>query len=334
MRLETVSASFSEAWELIKSNSKGLFFAMARIELFGAALFMLCLLVAGALIALAMGMAPGLAFDGVSVVVLVGAALGVFLIGALLAAAAGSVEYNAIDRIPLGRNVGIVERASANLVPILLYSIVGMLIAAVTVGPILAIYVFVLMGTYESGDAGSQLAANIAEILFRMAEGLVGSAVYLFVQFAIFELIISGKGVLDSYGRSFGMVRRNFWETAAFSFALWLVEIMVSVPFVLIMVGIVFLAIFAATGLLAGAALPLAAAALAVMALAFVVVLIAYSALNNMVLMSVQYCYWKKIRGEKPEAVAATTKDAAASAKEKMAEAKATKRPAANKKQA
>lgn len=276
MRMELVKGPLAEAWGALRAGFWDTYFTVLKFEVL--ALFFICAgIIAGVLAALALWQAS------------LPAAIALALLAMFAGTYAGSVffslSYSFIDARAAKRSLDFSGALRANALPMLWFDILGAAIYFVAFSPIIAALAYLYI---SGGIGGDRLETAVAEFLFRVMMSAVSAVISLFVQFAIFELLISRNGAIGSFGRSFRLVRRNFWETVVFSIILWAVESAIAIPFTII--GIVAgLVVFIAA---AGGG-PVAWAVLVVLAMAFIAML---GALGSTIAITARHRFWSRAR--------------------------------------
>jgi hypothetical protein len=194
------------------------------------------------------------------------------------------------------------ESFSANIGPILKYSIATLLIYLLAFAPFLALFFLMFGLAFLDGSGGSgpaALAIQLGQVGIRIILTIIGSIIYLFTQFAIFELLLGKRGILDSFRHSYGIMIRFPLETIIFTFALWAAQLAAGLPFGLAIMGLV---LFGFTGGLLAAYIPwLIIPIIVVGVLLLVALIIASTVVQASLLLSAQYVYWNKVKaGRQP----------------------------------
>ncbi len=275
MRLELVKGPLAEAWGMLRAEFWSIYWMMLKIEAVAFAVVAAFVILAAVV---TLPLLKGFPLPAIALAALIALA-GLFLASVVISAA-----YNYIDARSGKRRASFSESMRANALPMLGYDIAVALIFALIFAPFMALF-FVL---YTSGGLGPGAGEVILEFLIRIGLTAVSAVITLFIQFAIFELLISRSGVLESFSRSLRIVRRNMLETIAFSIILWAVESAIAVPFSIIALVLVVIAIFG--GISAGLAV------VAISALLLVVLLCLMGALTNSVSITAKYKYWMRAR--------------------------------------
>ena len=275
MRSEMVKSPLTESWALIQKEWKSILWGLVKIDLLAAGA-----LVLGVLIAIL----AGFLLSGVSVLAAVILMALIAIPFIFIIQAISSIAYNFIDAKWSKKKLSFSDTFQENLLPMTGYTLVIFLIRALVVLPFLVLFFVAVLG------AGEGLAATLAEVLFRIVISIALAIVDLFLQFAVFEILISRSGVLSGFGKSYALVRKNFYETAVFSFVLWVIGVAISVPFIILIVALLFLGM-----------LGLAVPGIGLVIMAFVgVILIALALLLNAATTAItitsQYRFWGKAR--------------------------------------
>ncbi len=276
MRMELVKGPLAEAWGALRAGFWGTYGTVLKFEAL-ALLFICAGITAAVLGALALWQAS------------LPAAIALASLAMLAGLYAGSVFfsliYSYIDARAAKKSLDFSGTLRANAIPMLWFDILGAAIYFVAFSPIIAALAYL----YLSGSiGGGRLETAVAEVLFRIMISAVSAVISLFVQFAVFELLLSRAGAVGSFGRSFRLVRRNFWETVVFSIILWAVESAIAIPFTIIgiVAGLVVLLAAAGGG-------PVAWAILIVLAMAFIAVL---GALSSTIAITARHRFWSRAR--------------------------------------
>ncbi len=274
MRMDLVKGPLAETWGLLRSDFWTVFSTMLKVAV------MALLIVAATLVA---AFAAAFALAGVSVIPAIIAGAAILLAGIFLASIVGSVNYNFIDALCGKRRIDFSASMRGNAIPMLGYDAVSLLIYLAVSAPFIAL---IAMLALSRGLAG--LNGLIAEFLIRIGLTAVSAVVSFLIQFTIFELLVSRKGLLESFGLSLRIVRRRPLETIAYSIIVWALESVIAIPFSIALVLLVFAAILAAPAFGIEAV-----AAIAILAAALVMVMVA---LTNAVSITARYKYWTRAR--------------------------------------
>jgi hypothetical protein len=286
MNFELIRGWMNETYSFLNSNLRETFLTMLKIELLSMVPAIITIIMAAAVIMLA---PPGL-----QIIAWIIAGLFVFA-GLVLSGVVGTVQYNAVDNITKRKMTKVIETTEDNLIPFIKYSLVMIGIYLVPILPL----IIVLIAAYMIFP----LIGSLMEILVRILVSIISAIIYLFVQFAIFEAMISRNGTLASYRKSYGMAKKNLFPTIIMSFLLWIVETVISLAILVavVVVGLV-AAILLIGGIGAGIEVPteligtLAWPVIAIIIALLIVVMIVVQAVTKAILIPAQYFFWKKIK--------------------------------------
>lgn len=273
MRTEMATGAFTKGIETVSKVGRGLFIEFMKVYLLGmgviaagvGALLLSSFLLGGA--------------SWASVAVMVAAILAMAIIATGIMTVPMNIINEKLSRVPV---LGILGNSRRNLLPaVVFYAIMMVVIVLFGYAPLFA--------AIEMGGA-----AFIAGYLYYYA------FVFLFsflVQFSLFELVVARSGVLGSFGKSFDIVRKSFWETIIYYIGMFAVSMAAGLA--LLIAGAVLFLIPAAIGfVVAGAAnsqvLNMALLALGVLYAA--ALYIAYLAGIQAAVLPIQYHYWKAAR--------------------------------------
>jgi hypothetical protein len=286
MNFELLKGWMNETFSFLNSNLKETAITMLMIELLSMVPMVITIIMAAAVVILA---PPGLELLAMTIAA-------VFVIaGAFISGGIASVQYNAVDNITKRRKTRMIATAEENLIPFIKYSLVMIGIYLVPILPIIV----VLIAAYVIFP----LVGSLMEILVRILIGIISAIIYLFLQFAIFEAMVSRNGTLDSYRKSYGMAKKNIFPTIIMAFLLWIVETVISIAFVvaivvvalvlmILVIGGIGAGIEAPEALIGALAWPVIAIAIAVL----IVIAVIVQAVTKTILYPAQYFFWKKIK--------------------------------------
>lgn len=287
MKMELVLGPLESWFAFLRQNFMELFKKLLIVNLYVYGVILVALLVSGLL--LWFGMSAGAALAAV---------LGIIIVLPVAALAAGLfylAAYRIVDEEHGQKKpVGITAVAGEKILPFLAYAVASGFIFVVALVPFL-ILGFLLGGAslLFSGEGGVQLVSEF----FQAVIALIGVAIAFFLQFALFEIVVAGRGGLQSVGASFSLVRKNFLETAVFFLIKSGIAGIVQLPFsillfVLVLGGLMLLVplstlstLFAYAGLVLGAVI-------------LILYLLIMSSVDDTVMLPLTYQYWKAIRGE------------------------------------
>lgn len=309
MEMERVSQPLEGWFGFIRANFVDLFKKLIRVNLYALAALVLAALaiVAGAAAGYFTSWGvPGLALLAISVIV----AIILVVIARLFTLASYKVVE---EQHGAKQKVDIIGVAKQKAVPAIIYGIAMLAIYAVVLIP------FGLVGLGVTILTGIMIVGPFVQLGMMIMSLLVG----VFLQFALFELVLEGKGPLESMRASFGLAKRNFWETVIFYIVKSVVTWAVSIPFIIILVVLILVATFLGVGgsialaaMSPGLTPVVIVIALILLALVFIPYALAYSSANETAVLSLTYRYWRTIRGDikiGKQATGAPAKAAAAS---------------------
>ena len=273
MRTEMATGAFTKGIETVSKMGKELFLEFFRVYAVGVLLVLLGVGVA----VLGTYLATGSAWAIIAI------AIAAALVVMLVAAGIMTVPMNIVDeKISRTRVLGMMGNMKRNMAPAIAFYIIMMAV----------VMVFGYAPLFFAMEAGG--AALIAGYIYYYAA--VFALSFLF-QFGVFELVVSRSGVLGSFGKSFGIVKKNFWETLIYYIGMFGVSFAAAV--VLLIAAIVLFMIPAILGIVvAGAANSQALNIFLVIigALYGAALYIAYMAGMQAVVLPIQYHYWKAAR--------------------------------------
>jgi hypothetical protein len=282
VRLELAKGALVETWGMIRADFWGIYRTILAIE---------ALSIGAGIAGIAAGIVAGYAIAQASVIA--GIAVGAVLAaaGVYLATAVRSLNYSFIDAKCRKARIGFRAAFRENLRPMLWYDIALALVYGIVFAPFIAAIAL----SVAASAAGAAPAGLLIQFMLRIGLAAVSAAVWFFIQFAIFELLLGRAGLAGGFGRSLRIVRGNLLETAAFSIVLWAVESAISIPAIILMAALFIAGLFAYGG--AGAA---AGTAILAIALAFAVALaVALQALFLMLNVVAGYKFWQRARTSK-----------------------------------
>jgi len=225
----------------------------------------------------------------------------VLLLAVLAASCIFLASYRIVDdRATERKGVSILGVAKEMAVPYTLYALMVVLLFALALLPFAALGVLIGMATKFTF-----LTVMCIEFGLVLASIVMG----FFLQFAIFEVVVARKEPLESIKASISLARKNFFESIIFYIVLTVVKSIVGLPFALVLVVLIFGFMFLSTGstiltLVApalGAGVSLVA--IAIFFLILLLVFVVYFAALYTAMFSLQYKYWKRVRGDDREAL-------------------------------
>ncbi len=273
MRIEMATGALTKGLETVSKMGKGLFLELFKVYAIGILVILLGVGVA-VLAASVISSTPW-----VSITLIIAAVIA----AVLLSTGIMTVPMNIIDeRISKSPALGIMGNAKRNILPAAAFYIIMILIISIFA------YAPLFVGMKAGGTA---LVA--AYIYYYFAVFVIS---FLF-QFGVFELVVSRSGALGSFGKSFGIVKRNFWETLVYYIGMCGVSIAAA-----LIMGIILLVLFlvpAIIGFMVASAAGSQVLSLALLALGIIYAItlyIAYTAAMEAVVLPIQYFYWKAAR--------------------------------------
>ncbi len=248
MRFDIIASSFSETFDFFKSSFKPGFGEILKIYLVSMTILLLTLLTA--FVVLYFGFQNSSSFP----LGLPGAAIfafAIFILGAVLSSTIGSVNYNFVDaRLERKPDPRIVPQTGINLWPMIKYLTISLLIRIILLIPIILITLVFVLGpsSISTNPASSSLLFTFLDLFIRLFWTIISALLYLFTQFAIYEVLLTRRGVIDSFVRGYKLVRKNLPECIIFSLVMWAVEVGISAVFVLpiLLFGILSILLFIA----------------------------------------------------------------------------------------
>ncbi|MDD5340489.1 MAG: hypothetical protein PHV13_04540 [Candidatus ainarchaeum sp.] len=289
MDMERVSQPLEGWFGFIRAGFVALFKKLFRVNLYAMAAMVLAVLaiLAGAAAVYFVGGMPGWALLAISIL----AAIILVVVSRLF----GLALYKVVDEEHGAKQkVDIIGVAKQKAVPAIIYGIIMLVIYAIVLIP------FGLVGL----GLTAVTAVNVLSPFLQLGAWLVSIPLGFFLQFTLFELVLADKGAVESIRGSFGLVKRNFWETVVFSIVRAATGWVVSVPFVFVLVVAIFGAVIIGVaggiaGAMAGGAWPLlGTGGIALMVLFLIPFSLVCNSTDEAVLLSMSYRYWKTIRGD------------------------------------
>jgi len=273
MRIEMATGAFTKGIETVSKMGKELFLEFLKVYLIGMVF-----------IILGVGVAVlGGAFATGSAWAILAVAIAAAIVAMLIATAIMTVPINIMDeRLSRAPVLGIMGNTKRNLVPVVFFYLIMMVI----------IILFAYIPLFVAMEMGG--AAFIAGYIYYYAFVLLFSFI---IQFSVFELVIARIGVLGSFGKSFDMVKKSFWETVIYYIGM--IGVSMAVALVLAIIALALFLIPVVIGIaIAGAAnsQALNMFLLIVGALYGAFLYIAYLAAMQAVVLPIQYHYWKAAR--------------------------------------
>ncbi|MBN2478488.1 DUF4013 domain-containing protein, partial [Candidatus Micrarchaeota archaeon] len=273
--------SLRESYHFIRKQFKPLFVSLLKVQIW------VLLLV---LVGLALSFGTGFLFWGMSVPLALFAGGLLFLITLLVSSAGNSVMYNVIQNIHTGKETPIVENTKKNFIPVTKYSLLIFFAYVLVLLPLVLMIVYpIISSNPESGAASFApiMGGILFAILWIFLVMLFLIAAAFLIQFAMWELILNRRGVIESIKESFRKVKGNFWKVVIFNIAIIAVSMIIQV-FVQILTT--FLQIFITVLAVSGNIVVILLAVIVFIALMFVL-----EVLTQAVIMPAVYKFWKKL---------------------------------------
>jgi hypothetical protein len=309
MEMERVSQPVEGWFGFIRGNFVELFKGLLRVNLYALAAVVL------AVLAIAAGVAV-LIFTSWGMVGWALLAIGILvaIILVVIARLFTLALYKVVEeQHGAKQKVDIIGVAKEKAVPAIIYGLIVAVIYAVVLIP------FGLVGLGVTVVTGIVVIGPFVQLGLVLVSVLVG----FFLQFTLFELVLEDKGPLESMRASFGLAKRNFWETIVLYIIRAVLGWFVSLPFIILLVIAIFAVVIISiiggvTAAMVGGGSLLAIGGIALLVLFMVPFLLAYRTTGDTVLLPLSYRYWRTIRGdmklEKKPAAASTGAPAKAAA--------------------
>lgn len=287
-----VKGSLEKAYSLIKKNAQELFIEFLKVGVLSTTISMVGLLLTGAVLFiflgaslagylanLADGSAPLPALSTEGILGMIVAAM-VWLISALISSAIGSVAYNVVDASARRKQItSIREQFRKNIVPIIKLDLLKWGVIVILFLPIATSLAF--------GSIGTLIGLCILPILL-----LIAYIIFAFlIQFSMLELLLGGRGVLESIKSSASLVRANLLSVIVLDILLVVITIAASAGTKVIETLLQFIpsifSLLGAWGMAAGYAI-------------FFVMLIALYTLvfaaTQTIILPIMYYFWKGLK--------------------------------------
>lgn len=284
----------SDGIGLVKSNFFSIYKKMVILEI--AAMFVMIIACVIALVPFLLGfisfnsiLSNWIAVAGIVLFAIIG-----MIIGGLSSSIIESVTYNVAEDSFNKKETVMLDNVRENAWPVIKYNILMFLINFVLLLPFVAIYFVLAIGSFSIAGSTS-IVSTLLELVFRVVVAVIGAILHLFLQFTIFEVVIGKNGVIDSFKKSYGMVKKNLVETFIFSLLMWGISTAIKIPLIIIAVilGVVFVIIgVLLASVLKGIALALGIGILVIVGL---ILIVAITAAVSTVIIPCQYKYWKRI---------------------------------------
>ncbi len=278
--------SAGKGFGLIKKSAVPLYVDLVKVSALATLVSLIGLAIVGILLFVSLGgtffasLAEEAGPDfGLGTILVLLAIIPIFIIFSLLSQAVGSVVFNVVDNRTQGKGTTIIEQSKKNLMPVVRYTLIVWIILLLIALPI-AFSLFLGMDA-AIGICIFSVLSVVAYILF-----------LFFTQFGMYELILGGKGAVDSLKSSAILARANILSVA-------LLDIIV------IVVG---MATWAGTRLFEvilqfiPAALSLGGVwsmivGYAIYMLLYLVVTVLISAFSQAIVIPIVYNFWKGLKG-------------------------------------
>ncbi len=231
------------------------------------------------------------------ILILVAFAIVVIIIMAFVSEAVQSVVYNIMNR--WGKKTPIIANFKKNFKPIFFYMLALVAINIVAFIPIILL-MFLLIGGMvaaqsEAAFVITQLMVNVVSRLYQL---VVGTILAFILQFAMFELIITRMGVVNSIKKSYATVKKTLIPTIVFNILTWVVELIVSIAviFAFIIAAVILVVLGAGIYFALGSSATVLWILIALGILVFIILAIAVAAVELTATLPMRYFYWKKVR--------------------------------------
>ncbi len=232
-----------------------------------------------------------------SILILVAFAIVIMIIMAFVSEAVQSVVYNIMNR--WGKKTPIIANFKKNFKPIFFYMLALVAINIVAFIPIILL-MFLLIGGMvaaqsEAAFVITQLMVNVVSRLYQL---VVGTILAFILQFAMFELIITRMGVVNSIKKSYATVKKTLIPTIVFNILTWVVELIVSIAviFAFIIAAVILVVLGAGIYFALGSSATVLWILIALGILVFIILAIAVAAVELTATLPMRYFYWKKVR--------------------------------------
>lgn len=278
--IDFVTLPFRKTYELLKKDYRELGIEFTKLYALTFLVVIVAILIAGALVLLTAFFANSYLMGIINIVVLV-FGVAIFLITLVITSALTGVFYNVVHEKLAGKKIRIIEKTRELTAPMGRYAIVMLLVYGVPLlGMPLAIVVF-----------GSSFTSSMAGVIFLAVALVVIAPIYFilafFLQFAVLEIVLNRRGVIDSLKQSYALVRKNLLVTFGFDVVFVLVIFAIAAAFRVISS---ILGFFAALSIIF---FPL----LILLILAMVVLILIQSVVTSLITIPAQYYFWKSIGG-------------------------------------
>ncbi|MEK6981858.1 MAG: hypothetical protein AABX38_02905 [Candidatus Micrarchaeota archaeon] len=288
MTFDVVEKSVKESFVFLKENFKLLFFQVLKIKAISFFTLIISLLLVGIIFFYTIYNPYKTLSSNLSVVVF-GLIVGLLLlfVGIFFSSLVDSTIINLISKY--GKtNFGLKEQLSKNSFPFLKYFVLDLLLN-------LVIFAIILLPSVLLSMTVQNISASKAIDAFtNLTTMITGAILYVFLQFALFEVIVAGTGVIKSFKNSIQTAKNNLHDVFLFGIILYLIEVAVTIPVMIVYLVIIFFGILIGI-LLVGINQTFLLPLILVGAFLFVVLVTVYSALNTLINYSFRYTFWKNI---------------------------------------
>ena len=251
-------------------------------------------------VAAALAVIAGFAIGTIGVIIGISLGAIVLIITVLLSSMIRLAAYKTVDEEHGAKNaVSAFSVVRSRAAQVVLLWILQLIILIVLASP------FIVLGIAIWTMWKPALATPIIELGFILSGLIVG----FFLQFSIYELIIGGKGLLDSVKSSYSSVRGNIIESIIMYCIRVALESLIRVPFILVCYGAVFVGtlVSLAGAIALSALLPVLSVVaigigVVVGALLFFAFLLAYITTEDTIMIPLEYSYWKRLASKPPAA--------------------------------
>ncbi|MCX6768840.1 MAG: hypothetical protein NTY83_03320 [Candidatus Micrarchaeota archaeon] len=273
MRIEMATGAFTRGIETVSKMGKELFLEFFKVYLVGVLSIFLGVIVV-LLATSAFGTSPW-PFMAITIAAI--------LVVALLATGIMTVPMNIInEKLSNAPVLGIIGNTKRNMLPVVAFYFIMILI----------IGIFAYAPLFIAMEAGGP--AFIAGYIYYY---LAVFAISFLLQFGIFELVVSRSGVLGSFGKSFDIVKKNFWETLVYYIGMFGISLAAAVAIGIVL--LIALAIPVMLGIALASAIGNQTFSLVLLGIGILYLwflYMAYMAGVQAVVLPIQYHYWKAAR--------------------------------------
>lgn len=303
MELNLIKNSFKESWVFLKKNFKWIAIEILKIEILSLVSMFVGLLAFGiviyAIFTIFSDSLIELTSNNIYILLLI---IPLILFGIVLSLFPRYVlilmSYNIVDAALDGKKIVVSKTFWKNFFPVLKYGLLYLGITLLALIPMFIILVVVGIGSLQDPDSFNLIIMrSLVELSVRSYNLIVGGIIYLFTQFAIFELLVKRLSAFKSFRNSYSLVRSNLYETAGFSLALWIIELGLYVVFLLPLLVIIGIGILVSLSLISN--VWLMALPLSIMFLLILILFILIQSVVKTILFTTRCIYWKKVSKDK-----------------------------------